>query len=268
MGLSRRHLLQALLATTPASTLLRAQDKSKLIVRSVRPEDFEMPLSGFSDWLTPVERFFVRTHLYTPQVEAGKWEVKVSGLVNAPVTLDMARIERLPRVEVVSVLECAGNGRSFYQPGMPGMQWKYGAVGNARWAGVRLSDVLKLAGMKAGATEVVVNGADVPIGTMPDFVRSIPLSKAMDPNTLLAYEMNGARLTPSHGFPLRLVVPGWAGDSWLKWVNHIEVLDKEYDGFFMKSAYRYPPKPIAPRKVRSLGNTQWKRYSAPSGSVE
>ena len=119
-------------------------------------------------------------------------------------------------------------------------------MGNARWAGARLADVLKKAAVKPGATEVLFNGADVPIGTMPDFRRSLPLPKALHPDTLLAYEMNGAPLTPSHGFPLRLVAPGWAGDSWVKWVTDIEVLDREYDGFFMKGAYRYPVRPVAP----------------------
>jgi len=225
---------------------LPAQDKARLTVRSARPEDFEMPLEGFATWITPVDRFFVRTHLYNPAVDTAAWRLEVRGLVGAPLTLDLAALKALPRVELAGVLECAGNGRSFYQPGIPGMQWKYGAVGNARWAGARLADVLKKAGVKTGAVEVLFDGADVPIGTMPDFRRSLPLAKALHPDTLLAYEMNGAPLTPSHGFPLRLVAPGWAGDSWVKWVTGIEVLDREYDGFFMKGAYRYPVRPVAP----------------------
>ncbi|MDP8983033.1 MAG: sulfite oxidase, partial [Acidobacteriota bacterium] len=133
-----------------------------------------------------------------------------------------------------------------YQPRMPGAQWAHGAVGNGRWAGVRLSEVLKRAGLKDGAKELVCDGADVPLGTMPDFQRSVPVAKAMHPDTLLAYEMNGKPLAMEHGFPLRLVAPGWAGDSWVKWLQHITVLDKEFDGFWMKSAYRHPAKPVAP----------------------
>ena len=243
MNLSRRNLFR-LLSAAPAFASGAAA--AKLIVRSVNPEDFEMPLEGFESWITPVDSFFVRTHLYRPTVNAGEWRLHVKGMVANQLTLALADLRKLPRVEVVSVLECAGNGRSFYQPTVIGMQWRYGGVGNARWAGVRVADVLQRAGIKPGAKEILFNGADVPMGTMPDFVRSLPPEKAMRPDTLLAYEMNGQPLTPAHGFPLRLVVPGWAGDSWMKWVTDIEVRDQEYDGFFMKTAYRRPVRTITP----------------------
>ncbi|HZT33944.1 MAG TPA: sulfite oxidase [Bryobacteraceae bacterium] len=217
-----------------------------MIIRSARPEDFEMPLEGFLHWLTPTDRFFVRTHLYRPKVDAAVWRLRVEGEVRTPLTLDMAALRQLPRVELVSVLECAGNGRGFYRPTVPGAQWRYGAVGNARWAGVRLADVLRKAGLKAGAKQVLLNGADVPMGAVPDFQRTVEISKAVHPDTLLAFEMNGAPLPESHGFPLRLVVPGWAGDSWVKWVTNIQVLDRDFDGFFMKTAYRRPPHPVEP----------------------
>ncbi|MGH9721351.1 MAG: sulfite oxidase [Bryobacteraceae bacterium] len=235
-----------------ASAVLRGADappnppKKGMIVRSVRPEDLEMPLDGFTQWITPVERFFVRSHMYMPKVDAATWRLQVEGEVSTPLTLTLDELKKLPRAEVVSVLECAGNGRSFFEPTIIGMQWQYGAVGNARWAGVRLADVLRKAGLKASAREVLFNGADVPVGTMPDFERTVPLKKAQAADTLLAYEMNGEALPVSHGYPLRLVVPGWAGDSWTKWVTNIRVLDKEFDGFFMKTAYRYPVRPVAP----------------------
>jgi DMSO/TMAO reductase YedYZ molybdopterin-dependent catalytic subunit len=222
---------------------LRAAD---MIVRSKRPEDFEMPLDGFSTWLTPVERFFVRTHVYTPKVEMGQWQLRVEGKVGSALSLSLAELREFPRAELVSVLECAGNGRGFYQPAVAGLQWANGAVGNARWTGVRLADVLKKAEYSPTAKEILFNGADVPIGTMPDFIRGIPLEKALHPDTLLAFEMNGQPLTPSHGFPLRVVAPGWAGDSWVKWLTTIEVRDREFDGFFMKTAYRHPVRTIAP----------------------
>ena len=120
MELSRRRIFR-LLAAMPAMAL-PAQDKARLIVRSARPEDFEMPLEGFATWITPVERFFVRTHLYNPAVDAAAWRLRVGGLVGAPLTLDLPAVKALPRVELAGVLECAGNGRSFYQPGIPGMQ--------------------------------------------------------------------------------------------------------------------------------------------------
>jgi len=231
-----------------AGAVLRAGDRPKrdMLVRSVRPEDLEMPVSGFSDYITPIEHFFVRTHVYVPTVNVTEWRLEVTGEVAAPATLGMEDLKKLPAVELVSVVECAGNGRGFYEPPVPGLQWANGSVGNARWRGVRLADVLKRAGIKDSAKEILFDGADVPLGTMPDFQRSIPVKKALDSNTLLAYEMNGETLPQKHGFPLRVVAPGWASDSWTKWLTSIRVLDKEHDGFWMKSAYRHPGKPVAP----------------------
>ena len=219
--------------------------KRNMLVRSVRPEDLEMPLSGFSDYITPIEHFFVRTHVYAPRVNMNEWRLKVDGSVATPLTMTMGELKQLPAVELVSVLECAGNGRGFYEPSMPGLQWGNGGVGNGRWRGVRLADVLKRAGVKESATEILFSGADVPIGTMPDFQRSIPIKKALDADTLLAYEMNGEVLPVAHGFPLRVVAPGWAGDSWIKWLTALSVLDNEHEGFWMKRAYRHPGRPVA-----------------------
>jgi len=215
-----------------------------------------MPLAGFSDYITPVEHFFVRAHVYVPTVDVRQWRLSVGGSVATPVTLSMEELKKLPAVELVSVLECAGNGRAFYQPPVPGLQWGHGAVGNARWRGVRLTDVLKRAGLKASAREILFDGADVPLGTMPDFQRSLPLEKALDPNTLLAYEINGETLPVKHGFPLRVVAPGWAGDSWTKWLTSIRVLDQEHDGFWMKNAYRHPGRPVAPGVAVPLDRMQ------------
>lgn len=223
--------------------------KRDMIVRSARPLDLEMPLSGFADYITPIDRFFVRTHVYTPKVDLGQWQLKVDGEVGNVLTLSMDDLRKMPSAEVISVLECAGNGRSFYEPSLPGLQWGHGAVGNGRWRGVRLADVLKRAGVKPSSVEVLVNGADVPIGTMPDFQRSIPLAKALHPSTILAYEMNGETLPAEHGFPLRVVVPGWAGDSWIKWVTSLSVLNKEHDGFWMARAYRHPGVPVQPGRA-------------------
>jgi DMSO/TMAO reductase YedYZ molybdopterin-dependent catalytic subunit len=179
-------------------------------------------------------------------VNAAEWSLKVDGAVERSLTLTMADLKKLPRVELVGVLECAGNGRGFYEPKVAGTQWAYGAVGNGRWVGARLHDVLQKAGIKDSAKEILCDGADVPLGKMPDFQRTIPLHKALDGDTLLAYEMNERPLSIEHGFPLRVIAPGWAGDSWVKWLQHIEVLDHEFDGFWMKTAYRHPPHPVAP----------------------
>ncbi len=241
-------LLSALGAVAGGSLAPRlgADAVNKLLVRSARPEDFEMTLEGFSTWLTPVESFYIRTHAYTPTIDMAKWSLRIDGLVETPLTLKLEDLRKFTRAELVGVLQCAGNGRSYYVPGVPGMQWEHGGVGNARWSGIRLMDVLKKAGVKPAGTNLMMDGADEPPGTMPDFVRSLPIKKALHPDTLLAFEMNGQPLTPSHGFPLRIVVPGWAGDSWVKWLTHMEVLDHEYDGFFMKTAYRHPIHSVPP----------------------
>jgi DMSO/TMAO reductase YedYZ molybdopterin-dependent catalytic subunit len=244
MNISRRHFfgLTAGVLLPPAGDRISPD----MLLRAARLQDYEMPLTGFSDYITPVERFFVRTHTYIPRVDVNAWRLTVTGKVSSALTLTLDDLRRLPAVDVVGVLECAGNGRGLYEPSMPGLQWGNGAVGNARWRGVRLADVLKRAGVTASAIEVLFEGADVPLGTMPDFQRSIPIAKALDPRTLLAYEMNGEPLPVKHGFPLRLVAPGWAGDSWVKWLTAISVLDQEHAGFWMARAYRHPGRPVSP----------------------
>ena len=224
-----------------------AQSKADdMIVLARRPEDLEMTLAGFADYITPPEHFFVRTHVYAPEVKLSEWKLTVDGAAGSPITLSMDDLRRMPAVELVAVVECAGNGRSHFNPTVPGLQWSNGGVANARWRGVRLAEVLKRAGLKPSATEILFNGADVPIAKMQDFRRTITVKKALDPNTLLAYEMNGGEIPMKHGFPLRLIAPGWASDSWVKWVTSIQALDQEFDGFWMKNAYRKPDHAVAP----------------------
>jgi sulfite oxidase len=245
MTTSRRQLLLAAAASLlhrPAN----AADQSQMIVRSNQPEDLEMPLTGFEEWTTPINRFFVRCHTYIPTVSIAEWNLKIDGLVERPVTLTMQDLKKFPRVQQAGVLECAGSGRSFYKPMVAGTQWAYGGVGNAMWTGVRLQDVLRQAGIKESALNIFCDAADMPLGKMPKFQRTIPVQKALHPDTLLAYEMNGQPLTIEHGFPVRVIVPGWAGDSWVKWLQHIEVLDHEFDGFWMKTAYRHPAHSVPP----------------------
>jgi DMSO/TMAO reductase YedYZ molybdopterin-dependent catalytic subunit len=248
MTISRREMFAGAVAAVLPGVLRAADqaDLSKMIVRSPRPEDLEMPLDGFAEWITPIDRFFVRCHTYTPKVNLNDWSLKIDGVVERPMTLRMDDLKKLPRVDLVGVLECAGNGRGFYQPHVAGTQWAFGSVGNGRWTGVRLRDVLQNAGIKASAKEILCDGADVPLGKMPDFQRTITTAKALHPDTLLAYEMNGQALPVQHGFPLRVIAPGWASDSWVKWLQHIEVLDHEFEGFWMKSAYRHPTRPVPP----------------------
>ena len=255
---SRRNMMRLVGGAAAASAVLPSlysattwapndgKKKIGMIVRSTRPEDLEMPMEGFQDDITPVERLFVRTHHYTPKVNLATWKLKIGGLVDKPLELTFEQIQKMPKVELVAVMECAGNGRSFFKPSMAGLQWQYGGVGNVRWGGVKLADVLKLAGVSTNGVEVLFDGADVPVGQQSDFQRSIPLTKALSPETMLAYELNNEPLPTSHGFPVRLVVPGWASDSWVKWVTGITVLDKPFEGFYMKSAYRAPAGPVKP----------------------
>ena len=243
---SRREWLSMLVGMTALSGQQRGTPKGVMIVRSPSPEDLEMPLNRFGDWITPIDTFFVRSHHYTPKVDVAAWKLSLTGLVDAPYSLTLEELRKMPRVELVSVLECAGNGRGLFEPSMPGVQWAYGAVGNGRWAGVRLADVMSRAKLKSSAAHLLFRGADEPVGKQPKFERSVPLKRALGSNTILAYEMNGQPLPMSHGAPLRLVIPGWAGDSWVKWVTEIRAIEQEFDGFYMKTAYRHPGRPVEP----------------------
>ena len=223
--------------------------KEKLIVRSVRPEDLETPVGLLNTWITPNDLFYVRHHTYPALIDeqgAKDWKITVDGEVERPLALTLDELKKMPQATVTVTLECAGNGRAFFDPPVAGIQWEKGAVGTARWTGVRLVDLLKKAGLKPAGKYVVLEGADKPVGKMPDFIRNVPLAKALDPDTILAYQMNGAPLPQLHGFPLRAVIPGWEGAYAVKWLNQIHVADREHDGFFVKTAYRFPNKRIAP----------------------
>jgi len=224
-----------------------APGKEKLIVRSVRPPDYEAPVALLDSWITPIEHFYVRSHLPAPGgIEAATWTLAIDGEVNAQTTLTLDDLRKMPPATVTSTLECAGNGRAFFEPPVAGIQWTRGAVGTARWTGVRLGDVLKRAGVKSTGRFVTMNGADRALGTMPDFVRQVPMDKAMQSDTILAYEMNGQPIPALHGFPLRAIVPGWEGAYSVKWLTSLRVLDKEFDGFWVATGYRYPTKRVAP----------------------
>ncbi len=243
----------ALASATPLGWpgALTAQDvvvpgKEKMIVRSLKYMDLEMPAYLLNSWLTPVELFYVRNHLPMPRVNLAEWRLTVTGEVEKPLELSLADLQRLEPASVTNTMECAGNGRSFYQPRVPGIQWARGGVGNAAFAGPRLADVLRRAGVKATGKHVAFNGLDEPPGKVPDFIRSIPIEKAMDPDTLLATTMNGAPLKLEHGFPVRAVVPGWLGAASVKWLIEIHVIDREFEGNFMKPGYRFPTRPVPP----------------------
>jgi sulfite oxidase len=147
---------------------------------------------------------------------------------------------------VVNTLECAGNGRSFQRPQVPGIQWSRGAVSTAKFSGPRLRDVLQRAGVKPTGKHVMFRGLDEVPGKVPPFIRSIPIEKALDGDTLVATHMNGSPLTKHHGFPARALAPGWIGAASCKWLTEIKVLESEFAGNFMSPAYRFPNQPVQP----------------------
>jgi DMSO/TMAO reductase YedYZ molybdopterin-dependent catalytic subunit len=252
MQLSRRGVFAAALAATAVRRVRGADDpvvipgKRSMILHNDRPEDLETPLAYLNTWITPVDSFFVRQHIPRPTpIDPNTYRLTINGMVSKPIELTLADLGKLPQYTVPATLECTGNGRGFYTPKVPGIQWGRGAVGNAEWRGPRLSDVLKLAGVSQTAAHVEIDGADTGVASTPDFVRSMPMVKALHPATLLALSMNGE--TPTiHGFPARLIVPGWDGTSWVKWVTRLTPSDKMSTGFFMNPGYRIPKYNLPP----------------------
>jgi DMSO/TMAO reductase YedYZ molybdopterin-dependent catalytic subunit len=215
--------------------------KKPLIRLSYRPPNYETPISYFTGPITPNDAFFVRYHLADiPEVDPAKWSLSVDG-GRTPLLVNLEDLRKMPSVEVTAVCQCSGNRRGLSDPHVAGVQWGYGAMGCAKWRGVRLKDVLDKAGIPSSAIEIVLDGADGPVlDKTPDFIKSLPLWKAVDENTLLAFEMNGAPLPHLNGAPVRLVVPGWTATYWIKHITSIRFVDKAFDGFWMKSAYRVP----------------------------
>ena len=251
MRTNRRELLAAALGFAAVPAL--AQDdsvvipgKRPLILHNDRPEDLETPVNLLESYVTPVDSFFVRQHIPRPgPIDLEAYLLTLNGMVSKPAQLSLSDLRKLPQTTVTATLECTGNGRGFYSPKVPGIQWLRGGVGTAEWKGPRLSEVLKLAGADPKAAFLEFDGADTGVLSTPDFLRSMPMKKALHPATILALSMNGE--SPAiHGFPARLVVPGWDGTSWVKWVTRISVAAQEGSGFFMNPGYRYPRYALPP----------------------
>jgi len=234
------------LAAEPAGAdpLEAPAGKKPLIRRAWRPPNYETPLEGLVPLYTPNDLFFVRYHLAViPEIDVDTWRLKVGGgAAQRPLALTLHDLKHdFTRVTLTAVNQCSGNRRGLFIPRVPGVQWGNGAMGNAEWTGVRLRDVLDKAGVAAGAVEVVFNGADLPVLTAtPDFLKSLPIERALDENTLIAFEMNGKALPHLNGAPARLIVPGWTGTYWVKHLTEVRIESAPFDGFWMKSAYRLP----------------------------
>jgi DMSO/TMAO reductase YedYZ molybdopterin-dependent catalytic subunit len=223
--------------------------KGAVILQRTRPPLLETPFEVFDQSvLTPNDRFFVRWHwaVIPTAVNVDTFRSTVHGHVNQTLSLSLNDILALPRVELVAINQCSGNSRGYFQPRVPGGEWSHGAMGNARWTGVRLKDVLDRAGVKAGAIQVRFNGMDEPIvPDAPDFMKSLDIDHARDGEVMLAYAMNGEQLPLLNGFPLRLIVPGWYSTYWVKMLNDIEVLDQPDTNYWTKTAYTIPDTPHA-----------------------
>src|SRR6185312_4847575 len=217
--------------------------KKPLIRLADRPPNYESPLEYFRTPITPNDQFFVRYHLADiPEVDVKTYKIAVGGDgANGTAELTLDDLKAMPATEVVAVNQCSGNRRGLSKPHVAGVEWGYGAMGCARWKGARLKDVLDKAGLKKEAIEIVLGGADgPPVEQTPDFIKSIPVWKAIEDTTLIAYEMNGVPLPHLNGAPARLILPGWTGTYWMKHINSINAVTKPDSNFWMAAAYRVP----------------------------
>jgi len=246
----------ALAQNAPASKgpkFLEMEGKAKLVVLGDRPLVAETPASLLDDDVTPTDKLFVRNNGQVPEMPADPkaWKIRIDGEVNTPMEIALSDLmSRFENVTYQLMLECGGNGRSFFTPEARGNQWTNGGAGCPQWTGVRLADVLKAAGLKSSATYTGHYGADPTLAgetDKPTLSRGMRIEKAMDPHTLIAFKLNGKDMPLAHGAPVRLIVPGWAGSLSTKWLTRIWVRDKEHDGPGMGGfSYRTPKKPIVP----------------------
>lgn len=249
---------------SPEAALRQAQEAG-IVVRRENPLNGESPLPTLAACAAmPREHFYRRNHFPIPLLDEATFRLTVKGLVDRRLTLGMSDLRSLPSRDLVVTLECAGNGRTLFRPAIEGERWDLGAVSTATWAGVSLREVLDRASASSGAREVVFRGADGgPLEGLPApirFERSLPLEVARGGDVLLVHTMNGEPLTPAHGFPLRLVVPGWYAVASVKWLTEIEVIDHEFEAFYQTDRYwyewqregRWVREPVTQMHVRSL----------------
>ncbi|MBG85783.1 MAG: molybdopterin containing oxidoreductase [Verrucomicrobiales bacterium] len=238
-----------------AQVVGEAKGKRGIRVLNDRPFNAETPVTLLDDDITPNERHFVRNNGIVPERAWKKdlkgWSLQIDGEVGKELNLSMSDLKaRFKSVRRTLVIECGGNGRAGYDPPAKGNQWTLGAVGCAEYEGVRLRDVLNAAGVKKSAVYIGYYGEDIHLSRDPrkqPISRGVPIAKALDEHTILAWSMNGEPLPAYHGFPLRLVCPGWPGSTGGKWLKRIWVRDQVHDGTKMTgTAYRVPRHPVAP----------------------
>ena len=219
-----------------------------------------MPLEGLRYPVTPTGMHYLLVHFDIPYVEVDTWSLKIGGLVGRPLTLSLDDIRRRPSRTLAVTLECAGNGRALLGPRPISQPWLHEAIGTAQWTGTPLRGVLEEAGLAREAREVVFTGLDQGVQgqEVQYYQRSLTVDEALAEDVLLAYEMNGQPLQPQHGYPLRLIVPGWYGMTQVKWLDRIEAVAQPFQGYQMVGSYRYaqsaedPGEPVTRIRVRSL----------------
>ncbi len=219
-------------------------EKGAMIVQRSRAPLLETPWDVFGqNVFTPNDRFYVRWHYpdIPLSVDTAAFRLRIGGAVATPRALSLGELLKLPRVEIAAVNQCSGNSRGFFTPRVAGAQWGHGAMGNARWTGVRLKDVLDRAGIAPAAVAVRASGLDrPPVEGAPWYAKSLDLAHAMEGDVMIAFAMNGAPLPMLNGFPIRLVVPGWYSTYWIKALDRLELITAPDDGFWMAKAYRIP----------------------------
>jgi DMSO/TMAO reductase YedYZ molybdopterin-dependent catalytic subunit len=261
MSDNRRRFLSRSVSLTAAGLVLPSQlvgdeladesNRTGLIVRSRRPLDLETPVDKLDSEFTPNDWFFVRNHFGEPAVRPQGWQIAFDGSFVKPANLSLTDIfSRSPRYEIPAVAMCAGNGRALFAPKVPGLMWERGAVGQAVWSGIRFADLIRSIGLDTSARHIIFETADVPPSPKtPPYTRSIPLDRLMQDDVLLVDRMNGEPLPLLHGGPLRLVVPTWTANHWVKWIVRMTASADESPAFFQKNGYKINTIPIKPTET-------------------
>jgi DMSO/TMAO reductase YedYZ molybdopterin-dependent catalytic subunit len=253
LGLPRDSYAQAKPPADPPGTVsnatVMAEKDPAMQIHSERPLTASVPAEQHNYRVTPNERMFIRNNLLTPDLDAAKHRLTVRGLVDNELTFSLDELRKsFAAVTTQAMVECAGSGRSAFTPRASGTPWlPTGGMGCPTWTGVRLRDVLRAAGVKSNAVHVSGQGGDFGVvATAAPVIRSIPMTKAMEEHTLIAWGMNDGPLPKVHGYPLRLVVPGWVGSASIKWLHTLTVLDAPFKGTYMDGSYRMPRYPVRP----------------------
>ncbi len=236
-----------------------------LIIRQKEPRNLESPFDQIDSYLTPTELFYIRSHFPIPVLDRATYRLRIDGALRHPFALSYEELRSMRSETRVATLECAGNSRVFLVPQVQGAQWELGAVSNAEWTGVPLRALLECAELEEDACEIVLEGADrgtpkeEPVPPDPiSYAWSLPRAKAIQPEVLIAYQMNGRDLSPDHGFPVRAIVPGHYGMASVKWLTGIRAVRKPFHGYWQTSDYAYWASMDGKPVRRPLGEMQLK----------